>query len=390
MTDRALPFGPAFGFGVYIHWPYCARICPYCDFNVYAAKTRDTEPLLEALLSDLNRQARVLATHPPLTSIFLGGGTPSLMSPHQMEQLIKACETAFGLAQDCEITLESNPNNVTAEAARDWKSAGINRLSIGLQSLDDQALSFLGRDHNSADARMAADLAHRFFPSFSLDMIYARPGQSLADWERELAAALVLEAPHLSLYELTIAPGTAFSKQVERGSLTPLPDELQAQMYELTDALTTRAGLKAYEVSNHARNPSDHSRHNMIYWRSGDWLGLGPGAHGRLTINGERIATEAVAKPEAYIKAVNEAGTGLATREHLSTQDTAHELLTMGLRPSEGIACSRLETLLENPLSETVSEHLRRGGWLIPARDTLALTPAGRLLADRIALELLS
>ena len=289
VTSVAAPFGPNYGFGVYVHWPYCARICPYCDFNVYTAKNRDTDDLLEAILADLAYQAATMPDHPPLNSIFLGGGTPSLMRADQMERIVSACETSFGLQSDCEITLEANPNNVTQAVARDWQTAGINRLSIGLQSLDDVALSFLGRDHNSADARTAAEIAHTHFESFSLDMIYARPGQTLKDWEGELRAALALQAPHLSLYELTIAPGTAFYQASKRGTLTPLPDTLQADMYEMTDALTQAGGLPAYEVSNHARLANDRARHNMIYWRSGDWLGLGPGAHGRLTINGARI-----------------------------------------------------------------------------------------------------
>jgi len=390
VTERGHAFGPDYGFGVYVHWPYCARICPYCDFNVYAAKDRDTNDLFKATLTDLDGQARQLPEHPPLTSIFLGGGTPSLMMPQQIENLIQACQSTFGLASDCEITLEANPNNVTDAAARDWQQAGINRLSIGLQSLDDDALHFLGRDHTSHHARDAAEIAHKAFSSFSLDMIYARPGQSLADWERELTHALALDAPHLSLYELTIAPGTAFHKATERGTLTPLPDTLQADMYETTDALTRAAGLPAYEVSNHARSKEDHSAHNMIYWRSGDWLGLGPGAHGRFRIDGARIATEAAAKPEAYIKAVKETGTGIASRETLTNEATLHELLSMGLRPAHGIELARVETLLAAPISPEKLSYLRDGGWLAPTPDRLALTPTGRLLADRIGLELLS
>ena len=390
MAEALPPFGPAHGFGVYIHWPYCTRICPYCDFNVYAAKTRDTVDLSSAILRDLSAHAGMLSGHPALTSIFLGGGTPSLMTANQMEDLITACEAAFGLANDCEITLEANPNNVTAIAAKDWKSAGINRLSIGVQSLDDEALSFLGRDHSSRDARKAAQIAQSLFDTFSLDMIYARPGQSLKDWERELGDILLLGAPHLSLYELTIAPGTAFHRAAERGTLTPLPNDLQAEMYELTDTLTEAAGLSAYEVSNYARTASDRSRHNMIYWRSGDWVGIGPGAHGRLSIDGARIETEAACKPEAYINAANRLDTCRQKRQGLSQQDIAHELVSMGLRPTTGIALARVEAVLGHPISPSKLQHLRSGGWLAPTPDRLALTPAGRLLADRVALELLS
>ena len=389
MRNSAPPFGPTYGFGIYIHWPYCTRICPYCDFNVYAAKDRKTDDLFEALLADLAHQAADLSNHPPLSSIFFGGGTPSLMTPTQMERLVRACENAFGLQADCEITLEANPNTVTHARACDWRNAGINRLSIGLQSLDDKALTFLGRDHTSAEARKAVEIARTLFESFSVDMIYARPDQTLKDWEDELSGALALEAPHLSLYELTIAPGTAFYQAAKRGTLRPLPDTRQAQMYERTDALTQAAGLPAYEISNHARKPDDHSRHNMIYWRSGDWLGLGPGAHGRLTIDSARIATEAHAKPDDYIKAVNAKMSGLHARERLSHKATLYETLSMGLRPAAGIDRARIDALADTPLSSETLTYLREGGWLTPNSDRLALTPAGRLLADRITLELL-
>lgn len=385
-----MPFGPAFGFGIYLHWPYCSRICPYCDFNVYSSKTRDTDPLLEAILRDLHHHARHLPDHPPLTSIFLGGGTPSLMTPQQVERVVQACERAFGLSPDCEITLEANPNNVSGSAARDWKLAGINRLSIGLQSLDDQALAFLGRDHTSTDARKAVDIARKQFSSFSIDMIYARPGQTVAHWETELIAALDLNAPHLSLYELTIAPETAFGKQVERGVLAPLPDQVQADMYELTEALTRAAGLNPYEISNHALTEDHQSRHNLTYWRSGDWLGLGPGAHGRLSEHGTRIATEAAPRPDTYIRAVEQTGTGLALRQSLSGDETLHELLTMGLRPTEGIALNRLTALTGDAIKNEKRLFLQDGGWLTESHDCLVLSTAGRLLADRIALELIS
>lgn len=388
MTETSALFGPTYGFGAYIHWPYCARICPYCDFNVYAAKERNTDPLVEAIIQDLKTQARALPDHPKLDTVFLGGGTPSLMTATQIERLLSACDSAFGLASDCEITLEANPNNVSEASARDWRQAGINRLSIGLQSLDEQALRFLGRDHTGKEARTAAAIAHAVFPTFSLDMIYARPGQSLAAWEQELSAALFLEAPHLSLYELTIAPGTAFHKSAERGTLSALDDALQADMYELTDEMTRRAGVSAYEISNHAATASDQSRHNMIYWRSGDWLGLGPGAHGRLSVNGTRLATENMAKPDAYIKAVTETGSGFLERTALTRDETGQELITMGLRPMVGLERQRFEGLRSAPIPDATLLHLRSGGWLTHTPGTLALTQSGRLLADRIALEL--
>ena len=390
MDSSKPPFGPAYGFGVYLHWPYCTRICPYCDFNVYAAKDRQTGDLFQACLTDLETQAQSLSDHPPPNSIFLGGGTPSLMSPQQIEAFISRCDSLFGLSPDCEITLEANPTNITDTNAPLWREAGVTRLSIGMQSLDDAALEFLGRDHSSAEARRAAEIAQRHFTSVSLDFIYARPGQSLLDWKKELSGILTLGADHLSLYELTIAENTAFHKQAERGQLTPLPDTLQAAMYELTGTLTQAAGLSLYEISNFARTPAHQSQHNSIYWRSGDWLGIGPGAHGRLTHGHQRFATEALAKPEAYIAAVKETGNGLSLSAQLSQNETAQELLTMGLRPSQGIELSRIENLLDASLPASTLDHLQDGGWLIMPGGRITLTPAGRLLADRVALELLS
>ena len=390
MTETALPFGPEYGFGIYMHWPYCAKICPYCDFNVYAAKQRDTDSLFEAVLQDLAAQAESLEGHPALTSIYLGGGTPSLMNSMQIGKFIDACYTQFGLSPDCEITLEANPNNVSEESAHAWRQAGINRLSIGLQSLDNPALKFLGRDHDSSDAERAVAIAGKTFETFSIDMIYARPGQSLAEWEAELKAALALGAPHLSLYELTIAPGTAFDLATKRGKLSPLPDDAQAEMYELTEQMTQAAGLLAYEISNHAASARDQSRHNMIYWRSGDWLGIGPGAHGRLTRNGKRTVTEALKKPDAYIAATVKGDAPLETNEVLSDEDAAHEIVAMGLRPVAGIERARIEALLGREVPLNTFEHLKSGGWLIEQNGFLRLTPSGRLLADRITLELLA
>jgi len=374
---------------LYVHWPFCVSKCPYCDFNSHVRDTIDEAQWKSALLTDMAYEA-ALNPNRKLSSIFFGGGTPSLMKPDQIEHLIDACQTHFALAPACEITLEANPNNVTRALAKTWHSLGINRLSIGLQSLNDQALTFLGRDHNSAHAQEAAEIAADIFASFSIDMIYARPGQTLSDWESELEAALKLGAPHLSLYELTIAPGTAFAKATARGTLTPLPDNLQADMYELTQRLTQSAGLTAYEISNHASAPAHRSKHNTIYWQSGDWIGLGPGAHGRLTQGGIRIATEAHAKPDDYIHAVNTRASGLSTHAPLSKEDTLQELVTMGLRQASGIDITRLEGLSEQGLNLEKLAHLRAHDWLTHSPDTLALTLAGRLLADRIALELLS
>ena len=383
--DLALLTGPDYGFGAYIHWPYCARICPYCDFNVYAAKTRDPAPLLAAMDENIRAQHRALPEHPPLDAIFFGGGTPSLLNRSALEGLIATLADTFGLTPACEVTLEANPNDINAEKVRDWQAAGINRLSIGVQSLDDRALSFLGRDHTADDARRATAIALEAVRSVSIDMIYARPNQTASDWQAELEAALALSAQHLSLYELTIEPATPFGKRAARGELTPLPDEAQASLYELTDKITREAGLPVYEISNHALSADHRSVHNQIYWNSGDWLGIGPGAHGRLTQNGKRLTTLGLKRPQEFIGADDPLETHFLSRE-----DTAHELLAMGLRPIHGIDRTRIDRQFGTDLDDAKLAHLVEGGWLSLADDRLSLTAEGRLLADRVTLEIAS
>lgn len=380
------PFGPAHGFGLYIHWPFCTRICPYCDFNVYAAKDRDNTALVRALHDDLSRHAAWLEGHPALGSVYFGGGTPSLMAPADIEALIEQADALFGLVPDAEITLEANPNDVVAADIANWAAAGVNRLSVGLQSLDDAALSFLGREHDADAGRRAVDLAGRHFDNFSIDLIYARPGQPADAWEAELSAALALGAPHLSLYELTIEERTAFGKRVARGELHPMPDDDQADLYELTQRVAETHGLPAYEVSNHARSEAAQSQHNLTYWRGGDWIGIGPGAHGRLSVGGERIATHAERRPGDYVAATSRAAP--APGETLSSLDTARELLALGLRPSEGFDFGRIETLTGAPLDAGLLDAFMDGGLMAQRGHRIALTAQGRLLADRIAAEL--
>jgi len=378
----AKPFGPDYGFGAYIHWPFCTRICPYCDFNVYAAKDRDPADLLAAMHKDIAAQRKLLPEHPLLDSIFFGGGTPSLLSGSEIEGLLSALDQSFGLAPHCEITLEANPNDIDLAKAKDWQSAGINRLSIGVQSLDNKALAFLGRDHDADNARRATATALDLFSSVSIDLIYALPDQTPSAWEAELQDALNLGAQHLSLYELTIEPATAFGKRTARGELTPLPDDNQAALYELTEDITQSAGLPAYEISNHARDDSHRSIHNQIYWRSGDWLGIGPGAHGRLTKSGQRLATQAANRPADYI--ADQTGETMP----LTHEDTAHELLAMGLRPVSGIERARIEQQFGKAVDDAHLAHLIDGGWLLAANGRISLTPEGRLLADRVTLEI--
>ncbi|MEL6414728.1 MAG: radical SAM family heme chaperone HemW [Pseudomonadota bacterium] len=371
--------GPDYGFGLYVHWPYCTRICPYCDFNVYAAKDRDSDPLVQAIVDDIRTQRALLPSHPPLDSVFFGGGTPSLLSAKQMERILSAAEKSFGLKADAEISLEANPNDVLTGPVSDWALAGINRLSLGIQSLDDEALAFLGRDHDGQGARSAVDFAQRHFDNYSVDLIYARPGQSIEAWRRELSNTLALGAPHLSLYELTIEERTAFGKRAARGDLVPMGDDDQADLYDLTQEVCEAHGLPAYEVSNHARAPKFQSRHNHIYWASGDWLGVGPGAHGRLTREGHRFATEAAKRPADFINADK------PDQNELSTQDTATEFLAMALRPTSGLDLERFEALFGARIDADTLANLTDQKLATRRGNLLRLTQSGRLMADYIA-----
>ncbi|MEM8636659.1 MAG: radical SAM family heme chaperone HemW [Pseudomonadota bacterium] len=385
-----VPYGPDYGFGAYIHWPYCSRICPYCDFNVYVAKQRDNSPLLDAIVEDIARHRARMPDHPALSSIYLGGGTPSLLSGKEVERLIAACDASFGLKASAEITLEANPHMVTKQRAVEWRSAGVNRVSLGVQSLADSALNFLGRDHSAQQAREASAIILDSFPSVSLDLIYARPDQKTSDWIEELEAALALGAHHISLYELTIEQGTAFGKAFERGALNPMPDDAQADLFELTHAIMAEAGYPAYEISNFAIATEHQSIHNLTYWRSGDWLGVGPGAHGRLTLDGVRHATVAEKKPGHYVDSVGRHGVGTNSMEHLRSDAAAEEMLAMGLRSIEGIATDRLQIAHAGLVDPYRLEELQSDGWLTSDRERIVLDPTGRLLADRIVSELIT
>ncbi|MEM7768386.1 MAG: radical SAM family heme chaperone HemW [Pseudomonadota bacterium] len=385
----AAAYGPHNGMGLYVHWPYCARICPYCDFNVYAAKDRSPGTLVDALLADLAGHARIPGYKPaPLTSVFLGGGTPSLMPPDAIWSILGLAHQLYGLAEPCEVTLEANPADITDDALAAWRDAGVNRLSIGVQSLDDQALHFLGRDHDAATARRAVDAALKRVPSVSIDLIYARPGQSLAAWQAELGAGIALGAPHLSLYELTIEEKTAFGARARRGDLIPMPDDDQATLYEVTQAICDAAGLPAYEISNHAASPDHQSVHNLTYWRGGDWIGIGPGAHGRLTLKGQRIATEAVRKPGAYTSRIEQKGRGWQEKTVLTPLEAARERLAMGLRSAEGLPLQAIEALTGHPVEPNKLSDFQSAGLITVGHGKITLTPQGRLLADRITAEL--
>ncbi|MGE6697077.1 radical SAM family heme chaperone HemW [Hyphomonas sp. NPDC076900] len=388
MTQVFAPFGPHFGFGLYVHWPYCARICPYCDFNVYAAKDRVTEPLVSAIVGDIHAHRRKVPEHGALDTVYFGGGTPALLRPEQVAEILKAASDTFGIKEGAEITLEANPNDVLRADLPGLRRAGVTRLSIGVQSMRDAALAFLGRDHDAEAGAEAVKRALKVFESVSMDLIYARPGQSPANWEAELADALALGAPHLSLYELTFEPATAFGKAAARGDIVPMPDDAQADLYELTQQMTARAGLPAYEVSNHAASPAHQSRHNLIYWRGGDWIGVGPGAHGRLSVSGNRYATEAERRPEAYIAGVQMLQEGWADAGKLPPLDIARELLAMGLRAAEGVDLRRVELVSGKQVPRDKLAVFAEQGWVKMQGSELSLTESGRLLADALTAQL--
>lgn len=381
------PFGRDYGFGLYVHWPYCTRICPYCDFNVYAAKDRDTAPLVAAIRRDIAAHQTRFGAGRPLDTIYFGGGTPSLLTPSDIHDLIEAAQDVFGVRPEAEITLEANPNDLLNLDIEGLRAAGINRLSIGVQSLRDEALGFLGRDHDADAARRAIERALPLFASVSIDLIYARPEQSPQDWTEELSEALQLGAPHVSLYELTIEEKTAFGRKAARGELVPMDEDAQADLYDLTEDIMNTAGLPAYEVSNYAASSEHQSQHNLLYWRGGDWIGVGPGAHGRMSDGLARFAIEAPRRPAEYIKTYQEAATPAGVTE-LSALDTARELLAMGLRPCEGFDPKRIERLTGAPLDPELIGAFANQGLLVSTQNRLALTASGRLLADRIAAEL--
>ncbi len=372
-------------FGIYVHWPYCATVCPYCDFNVYRARGADNAPLLAAIEADMAAHATRFGKR-EAASLFFGGGTPSLLRGEEIVRLIDAASRSFVLATDCEITLEANPEDAGLFAEQ--AAAGINRFSIGMQALDDDALKALGRKHDAAAALRAVETAAATGARVSLDLIYAREGQSVADWRAELTQALALPAEHLSLYQLTIEPGTAFDRRVARGKLTPPDAELAAAHYEATQEICDAAGVPAYEISNHARTEAARARHNTIYWRGGDWIGIGPGAHGRITHDGARIATEAQRRPADYIDAVSEHGIGWISETQLTPAQAADELLLMGLRVEDGVDRRRYADLLGRDFNPNALGWLSAQGLIAFDDARVRLTRAGRIVANTIAAEL--
>ncbi len=370
---------------VYIHWPFCRSKCPYCDFNSHVRERVDAARWTRALIADLEHQA-ALAPDREVASIFFGGGTPSLMPPETVAALVARVKALWPVAADLEVSLEANPNSAEAERFAGFAAAGINRLSLGIQSLDPQALRFLGRGHDRDEAIAAIRLARASFARTSFDLIYARPGQSAAAWEAELDEALTLAGEHLSLYQLTIEPGTAFGNRAGRGEVLAADEDDAAALFEATQLRLAAAGLPAYEISNHAR-PGAECRHNLAYWRYQDYLGIGPGAHGRVTQGGGKIATRQLRTPEAWLAAIEESGTATDELTPIARADAIGEMLMMGLRLVEGVARHRLETLAERSVEELfagVLPLLVDGGFLTLDADRLAATAAGRQLLNAV------
>jgi oxygen-independent coproporphyrinogen-3 oxidase len=364
---------------VYIHWPFCRSKCPYCDFNSHVREQIDERRWTKALLADLEHQA-TLAPDRAVSSVFFGGGTPSLMPPGTAAAMIARVRELWPAPPDLEITLEANPNSAEAERFAAFAAAGVNRLSLGIQALDPAALRFLGRAHGRDEALAAIDIARDTFPRFSFDLIYARPGQTLEAWDAELAEALSLAGEHLSLYQLTIEAGTAFGNRAARGEALAADDEEAAALFELTQRRLHAAGLPSYEISNHAR-PGAECRHNLAYWRYQDYVGIGPGAHGRVTRAGATIATAQRRQPEAWLAAIESAGGATGETTPIAPETAIEEMVMMGLRLVEGVSRRRLEAMAGGTVEQLFAASLPRlveGGFLRLDTDRLAATPAGR------------
>jgi putative oxygen-independent coproporphyrinogen III oxidase len=371
---------------LYIHWPFCLAKCPYCDFNSHVRERIPQQRFAAALWRELAWEAARLGSR-PLVSIFFGGGTPSLMDPDTVAALIAEARRCFDPHPDLEITLEANPTSVEAARLTDFRDAGVNRLSLGVQSLHDDALRMLGRRHTAMQAVVALELARGLFPRVSFDLIYTRPGQSVETWRAELRQALAIAADHLSLYQLTIEPGTAFEAMHRSGKLRLPDDDAAAALYAATGEEAGRAGLLAYEVSNYAR-PGAESRHNLVYWRYGDFAGIGPGAHGRITLDGRRLATRRHRAPEPWAELVEQNGHGSTAEEELAPREQAREMLLMGLRLAEGVSAAQFTTRTGLDLAEALDPVALAAaldeGYVEFGPDRLRALPAGRLRLDSL------
>jgi len=379
---------PAQQFAVYVHWPFCLSKCPYCDFNSHVRHGRvDEARYVRAFESEIAAAAARVPGR-TVSTIFFGGGTPSLMQPASVQAILDAIGKHWTVAPDVEVTLEANPTSVEATRFRGYRAAGVNRVSLGVQALDDTALKELGRLHTAQEALDAVAVARSIFDRYSFDLIYARPRQTLEAWSAELKRAIAEAAEHLSLYQLTIEPGTPFFGLHKAGKLAVPDEDLGRDLYDLTGSICTDAGLPAYEISNHAR-PGAECRHNLVYWRGHEYAGIGPGAHGRLNIDGRRYATETEKKPEAWLQRVEANGHGLIVDEKLAPGEVADEFLLMGLRLAEGIDPTRYSALAGRTLDPVQISFLREGGTVETTENgRLRVTLAGFPLLDAVVADL--
>ena len=376
------------GFGLYIHWPFCEAKCPYCDFNSHVTRNIDQNRWKRAYLSEIDRYAEMVPNR-VLNTVYFGGGTPSLMDPSVVSDILERIRKSWPVANDLEVTLEANPGSVEAGRFSAYADAGVSRVSMGVQALNDADLHKLGRIHSVAEAYQAFDIARKFFNRVSFDLIYARQDQTVEAWRSELKEALSMAVDHLSLYQLTIEPGTAFGERFDRGKLRGLPDDDRSgDMYEVTQEICGTAGLPAYEVSNHAK-PGAESRHNLVYWRYGDYCGIGPGAHGRITLDGQRHATEAFWQPGKWLAGV-EASEKVENRSAIGGQDQADEYLMMGLRLTDGIDAWRYKAMSGNDLSANTLTRLEEIGMIVQDRHYIRATAGGRMVLNAVIKELLS
>lgn len=376
------------GFGLYVHWPFCQAKCPYCDFNSHVAREIDQTAWTNAYVRELRRVARETSGR-VLNTIYFGGGTPSLMEPDTVGTIIETAQSLWPFANDMEITLEANPGSVEAGRFSGYRDSGINRVSMGIQALNDTDLRRLGRIHSVSEARAAFDIARSCFDRVSFDLIYARQDQSLESWENELKQGFTMSTDHLSLYHLTIEDKTAFGERHARGGLRGLPsDDLGADMYHATQEICADHGLPGYEVSNFAE-PGSESRHNLIYWRYGDYAGIGPGAHGRITVAGKRYAVECISVPDIWVTAA-EAGSAESHRATLDGKEQAEEFLMMGLRLGEGLDPERYRMLCGQPLDAEKVSYLCDMGMLENSSSKLCATANGRTVLNAVIRELMA
>jgi putative oxygen-independent coproporphyrinogen III oxidase len=387
-AERLAPTASNTAFGVYVHWPFCLSKCPYCDFNSHVRRGGiDQERYVRAFAAEIASTAARVPSR-TVSTIFFGGGTPSLMEPTTVGAILDAIARHWTIAPDVEVTLEANPTSVEASRFTGYRTVGVNRVSLGVQSLNDASLASLGRLHTAREALDAVAIARRIFPRYSFDLIYARPGQTPAAWRTELKSALAEAAEHLSLYQLTIEPDTPFENLHAAGKLV-IPDaDLARALYDVTQEICGAAGLPAYEISNHAR-PGAECRHNLVYWRYHEYAGIGPGAHGRLAIDGRRRATATEKRPEAWLERVERDGHGVVVDEPLSNSEAADEFLLMGLRLAEGIDLKRFTAFAGAPLaSEQITDLVSHGLIETTANGRLRVTPAGFPVLDAIVADL--